>query len=74
MIAAGGIDAVTITTPPHTRRELVLEAVAAGLHVVADTPFAPSAEAGRELDAVRTRNGHIADTGILTEGREECRC
>lgn len=49
MIAAGGIDAVTITTPPQTRRELVLEAIAAGLHVVADKPFGPSAAAAQEL-------------------------
>ena len=56
MIGAGGIDAVTITTPPATRRGLVLEAIEAGLHVVADKPFAPSAAAGRELaDAARAR-------------------
>jgi predicted dehydrogenase len=36
--ASGGIDAVTITTPPQTRRELVLEALGLGLHVVADKP------------------------------------
>jgi predicted dehydrogenase len=46
---AAGVDAVTITTPPQTRRELVLEAIAAGVHVVADKPFAPTAAAGREL-------------------------
>jgi predicted dehydrogenase len=46
-----GVDAVTITTPPETRRELVLQAVAAGVHVIADKPFAPSAEGGRELAA-----------------------
>ena len=45
----GGVDAVTITTPPATRRELVLEAVGRGIHVVADKPFAPSAAAGLEL-------------------------
>lgn len=44
-----GVDIVTITTPPPTRRELVLEAIAAGVHVVADKPFAPTAAAGREL-------------------------
>ncbi len=44
-----GVDAVTITTPPHTRRELVLEAIAAGVHVVADKPFAPDAASAREL-------------------------
>src|SRR4051812_24601113 len=51
MIAAGGIDAVTITTPPQTRQALVLEAIGAGLHVVADKPFAPNAVAALELDA-----------------------
>lgn len=44
-----GVDAVTITTPPATRRELVLEAVARGVHVVADKPFAPDAAGAREL-------------------------
>ena len=44
-----GVDAVTITTPPETRRALVLEAIDAGVHVIADKPFAPSAEVGREL-------------------------
>jgi predicted dehydrogenase len=49
-----GVDAVTITTPPATRRDLVLEAIGAGVHVVADKPFAPSAAAARELaDAAR---------------------
>lgn len=54
-----GVDAVTITTPPHTRRELVLEAIAAGLHVIADKPFAPNAEGGRELDAAAKAQGVI---------------
>lgn len=52
-----GVDAVTITTPPQTRRELVLEAIDAGVPVIADKPFAPSAEAGRELDAAAKAKG-----------------
>jgi predicted dehydrogenase len=48
-LLAFGVDVVTITTPPQTRRELVLEALAGGVHVIADKPFAPSAQAGREL-------------------------
>jgi len=48
---AAGVDAVMITTPPQTRRELVLDAVAAGVHVIADKPFAPTADDGRELMA-----------------------
>ena len=59
MIEAGGIDAVTVTTPPQTRRDLVLEAVGAGLHVIADKPFAPSAEAGRELDRAAKAKGVV---------------
>ncbi len=48
-LLAAGVDAVTITTPPETRRELVLTAIAAGVHVIADKPFAPTAAGGREL-------------------------
>ena len=39
------------------RRELVLEAIHAGLHVVADKPFAPHAAAARDLDAAATAKG-----------------
>lgn len=56
---AAGVDAVTITTPPDTRRELVLEAIDAGVHVIADKPFAPSAEAGRELNEVARKRGIV---------------
>ena len=58
MIEAG-VDAVTITTPPQTRRELVLEAVEAGLHVIADKPFAPNADGGRELAAAANAKGVV---------------
>lgn len=59
MIEAGGVEAVTITTPPHTRRDLVLEAIDAGLHVIADKPFAPSAEAARDLEAAAKVKGVV---------------
>ena len=55
---AAGVDAVTITTPPHTRRALVLEAIAAGVPTIADKPFAPDAQGGRELV------GAAAEAGI----------
>ncbi|MGQ0563912.1 MAG: Gfo/Idh/MocA family protein [Gemmobacter sp.] len=57
MITAGVCDAVTITTPPQTRRDLVLEAVAAGLHVIADKPFAPDAAGAMELDRAAKAKG-----------------
>lgn len=57
MIEAGVCDAVTITTPPQTRRDLVLEAINAGLHVIADKPFAPNYEGAMELDAAAKAKG-----------------
>ena len=44
-----GVDAVTISTPPDTRRALVREAIGRGVGVLADKPFGPSAEAAQEL-------------------------
>jgi len=52
-----GVDAVTISTPPQTRRELVLEAVGRGIHVVADKPFAPTAAGAEELIQEASRAG-----------------
>ncbi len=58
-LLAAGVDAVTVTTPPQTRRDLVLRALAAGVHVVADKPFAPSAEVARELAAAAEAAGRL---------------
>lgn len=52
-----GVDAVVITTPPETRNALVREAIAAGVHVVADKPFAPDASAAAELGALADAAG-----------------
>ncbi|MDO5683798.1 MAG: Gfo/Idh/MocA family oxidoreductase, partial [Propionibacteriaceae bacterium] len=48
-LVEAGVDAVAISTPPATRRELVLAAIERGLAVVADKPFAPDAAGGQEL-------------------------
>jgi len=51
-LGAPGVDAVSIATPPHTHGPLVLEALAAGKHVVCEKPFAAdAAEAERLCDA-----------------------
>jgi predicted dehydrogenase len=50
--ALGGVDAVTIATPPNTHAPLAIEACAAGRHVVCEKPFALDVtEAERMLSA-----------------------
>lgn len=56
-----GVDAVAITTPPETRRELVLEAVGRGVHVIADKPVAPDAAGARELATAAAANGVVVN-------------
>lgn len=51
-----GVDAVVISTPPATRRQLVLEAIGGRVAVVADKPFAPTASDAQELvDAAKAQ-------------------
>ena len=66
-----GVDAVTITTPPQTRRELVLEALDRRVAVVADKPFAPTAAAGRELFGEARRVTANLDWVDLPDGRTD---
>jgi predicted dehydrogenase len=69
-----GVDAVVISTPPETRRELVFEAIGRGVHVVADKPFAPTSARGEDLTRAADAAGVILsvfhnrrwDTDIIT--------
>src|SRR6478735_6927333 len=58
-LLASGIDAVVITTPPATREALVLEAIEAGVAIIADKPFAPDATIARQLERA------ASDAGVL---------
>ena len=54
---ASRFDLVVVTTPNRTHVPLARAALAAGLHVVVDKPFAPTAEEGRQLiDDARSRD------------------
>ena len=44
-----GVDAVAVSTPPHSHKSIVLDAIAAGKHVVCEKPFARNAAEGREM-------------------------
>jgi predicted dehydrogenase len=49
------VDLVAVSTPPHTHAEIVLDAVAAGKHVLCEKPFARDlGEARRMLGAAET--------------------
>jgi len=48
-LALPGVEVVTVATPPHTHAAIVLEAIAAGKHVLCEKPFARNAEEGRKM-------------------------
>src|SRR5439155_1656174 len=56
-LALPDVDAVSIATPPHTHHRLVLDAVAAGKHVVCEKPFALDAAEAREMASAAARAG-----------------
>lgn len=56
---AGSFDLVVIGTPSSTHESLALQALAAGLDVVVDKPFATSSEAGRSLIEAAAAAGRV---------------
>jgi predicted dehydrogenase len=58
-LAARGVVAVSIATPPHTHAPLVLQCVAAGKHVLCEKPFA------RDADEARTMLRAAAAAGVV---------
>jgi predicted dehydrogenase len=63
-LALGDVDAVTIATPPDTHAALVLEALAAGKHVLCEKPFASDPTEAELLLAAarRARVVHLLGT------------
>lgn len=48
-LSLSGVDAVAVSTPPHSHAEIVLAAIAAGKHVLCEKPFARNADEGRRM-------------------------
>jgi predicted dehydrogenase len=69
MMAEGGVDLVSIATPPATHKELVLQALAAGKHVLCETPLGLNRHEAQALfDAAETSglvHGVAAQTRYL---------
>ncbi len=57
------IDAVTVATPDHWHRQIVLDALAAGKHVYCEKPMTWTIEQGREILAAVEKSGKILQVG-----------
>ena len=55
----GGVDAVTVATPPHTHAALALEAIAAGKHVLCEKPFTRDTAEGHAVLEAAQRAGIV---------------
>jgi predicted dehydrogenase/nucleoside-diphosphate-sugar epimerase len=59
MLAAGGLDAVHILTPPTATHAVASRCLAEGLHVLVEKPMAMSATEGRDLYACAKKAGRM---------------
>ncbi|TML58820.1 MAG: Gfo/Idh/MocA family oxidoreductase, partial [Actinobacteria bacterium] len=62
-LALPGVDAVTVATPPFAHAPVVLEAAAAGKHVLCEKPFALDAAEARAMLAAADQAGVVALVG-----------
>jgi len=63
-LEGGGVDIVTIATPPTTHCALVLEAVGAGKHVLCEKPFAMNLAEAQRMLAAAERAGVVHVLGV----------
>ena len=59
-----GIDVVVVLTPNHMHREMVLEAITAGKHVICEKPLAPSPADAAEMLEAAERAGVVHQVGF----------
>jgi predicted dehydrogenase len=63
MIAAGLCDAVHILTPPSSHRDLTLQCLRAGLHVLVEKPVALSGDEADQMRAAAVDAGKVLAAG-----------
>jgi predicted dehydrogenase len=59
MLAAGGLDAISVATPTHLHAPIAIAALEAGLHVLCEKPLARSVEEGRAMVAAAEKAGRV---------------
>jgi predicted dehydrogenase len=62
-LALDELDAVVIATPPRTHRQLALQAIQAGKHVLVEKPLAASVSDARAMVAASRRAGKVLMVG-----------
>ncbi|GGO01044.1 MULTISPECIES: Gfo/Idh/MocA family protein [Haloarcula] len=65
MLAAHGLDVVSICTPPSTHEGIFLDAVDAGCHVLCEKPLALTAESARRMAEAADAAGVVTQVGYL---------
>lgn len=68
LLAAGGLDAVIISTPHTLHTQQVLDALAAGLHVLVDKPMVTSVVDANKLIAARDVSGKVCGVSYQRHG------
>ncbi|KNY07949.1 Gfo/Idh/MocA family protein [Microbacterium sp. GCS4] len=71
MIAAGGLDIVSIATPPSTHAPLAIAALDAGIHVLVEKPMAPSLEECDAMLAAQERSGRMLSVVAQNRFRDD---
>jgi predicted dehydrogenase len=71
MIAHGGLDIVSIATPPSTHASLAIAALDAGIHVLIEKPMAPSLEECDAMLAAQERSGRVLSVVAQNRFRDD---
>lgn len=59
LIASGGVDLISIATPPSSHAPLTVAALDAGIHVIVEKPMAPSLDECDAMIAAQRRSGAV---------------
>jgi predicted dehydrogenase len=65
LIECGAVDALLVCSPDATHAEIVLDALAAGLHVLVEKPLCLTTEDADRIVAARDRTGLVVQVGYM---------
>ena len=65
LLDAGGLDAIVVCSPAGTHAEVVIDALAAGLHVFVEKPMCITVDDADAIVAARDRAGKVVQVGTM---------